>query len=158
MQDSRSEPQDWIIRIDQLQKQLDDFLSHLSSTKRPRAVATTSWYPSIDIHETTDAVIIIAEVAGIAAELIEASVIGDKIVISGRRDPHPTVSQSRAHQLEIGSGQFFRLLDLPSPVVGTRAKAFLNSGLLEIILPKTDQLKKDSIEITIRRASNRDRR
>jgi HSP20 family protein len=158
MSEFHSDQQEWIIRVDQLQKQLDDYLAHLSTAKKPRALATSNWLPSIDVHETQDSVIIIAEVAGISADQLKAMVSGTTLLLSGRREPHPKLGQSRAHLLEIGAGHFTRTLDLPSPVLGSRARAQLNSGLLEITLPKTDRVKNAAVGISIRKTANRGRK
>jgi HSP20 family protein len=56
--------------------------------------------------------------------------------------------EDRYYRREISRGEFKRSLSLPENVDSDNAKASFKDGILKVIIPKTEQSKRKSIEIT----------
>ncbi len=95
-----------------------------------------TWSPQIDIYETKEAFVIIAELTGLKPDEVEIVVDRNHIKLSGCR-PQPVISPPlRVHQMEIDYGNFERAFHLPSQVIPEKASATTDDGLLKVILPR----------------------
>lgn len=92
--------------------------------------------PPADVYETEDAVVVVAEMAGISEEEVEITVEGRVLTISGERKPTGGQQGRLYSQMEINHGPFRRELLLPAEVDAAEAKAVYSSGLLQIEFPK----------------------
>jgi len=102
----------------------------------PRA----AWSPAINVFDTGDAFVIIAELAGVGPDSlrIELDVTTDTVTLRGTRlggAPTRTADYDSMDE-EITSGRFERAISLGQPVDGEGAKATCRYGLLELMLPK----------------------
>jgi HSP20 family protein len=97
------------------------------------------WQPAIDIVETPDAILLLAEVPGLAAADLEVEVKGMRVTLSGTK-PTPCVAKSpRFLRVERGSGRFFREVQLFWPVNTHAGSARLAEGLLTITFPRVEE-------------------
>lgn len=109
---------------------------------RPRPVSpmfTSSertWSPQMDIYETVDEIIILAEIAGVSKENLEVEINRKAVRIHGTRRPVHHLTNSTYRLAEIQYGKFERILYLPTAIdTETVIASFLN-GLLHIHLDK----------------------
>jgi len=121
---------------------------------RPRAINPTfncsecTWKPSMDIFDTTDEIVIIAEIAGVAKEDLEVEINSRAVRIHGKRlGPPPDVSATY-RLAEIQYGGFERVLYLPVPIDSANVSASFVAGLLKIRLSKLPLDKTHKIAIT----------
>ncbi len=95
-----------------------------------------TWSPQMDIYETKEAFVIIAEMTGMKADEIEIVIDRNHVHVSGCR-PQPVIAQPlRVYQMEIDYGNFERAFHLPNPIKPEAATAITEDGLLKIILPR----------------------
>ncbi len=90
----------------------------------------------IDVYETDDEVVVVAEIAGILEEEVEIVVDGKVLVLIGERKPGIGRPGRLYSQMEICHGPFRRELLLPADVNPDEARAEYSQGMLEIVLPK----------------------
>jgi HSP20 family protein len=109
---------------------------------RPRPVSpmfTSSertWSPQMDIYETVNEIIILAEIAGVSKENLEVEINRKAVRIHGTRRPVHHLTNSTYRLAEIQYGKFERILYLPTAIdTETVIASFLN-GLLHIHLDK----------------------
>lgn len=95
-----------------------------------------NWNPQMDIYETAEAYIIIADLAGLNPDEIELVVDQNGLKISGCRNQPSSSVQMLVHQMEIDYGVFDRTFRLPSPIIPEEASATSDQGLLKIVLKK----------------------
>jgi HSP20 family protein len=96
----------------------------------------TGWTPAVDILETTNQYIVIAEVPGMSRDELDISVHEGRLTIAGeRRERTPQCEQY--HRVERGHGSFSRTFHLPVAVDGDRVTADLRNGVLTVTCPKT---------------------
>lgn len=100
------------------------------------------WQPSVDIHESTEAVLVKAELAGVKPDDIHVALTSDDrtLNISGvrREGRDARAGRVRSHHLEIYVGPFERAIALPSGIRLDRdkIKATYRDGFLLVTLPK----------------------
>ncbi len=92
--------------------------------------------PSVDVYETDDEVVIIAEIAGISREDVELEVEGSTLFFRGERKSAREGPKRDNRQIEIIRGPFFRELLLPTKVNRDAAETVYKDGMLQITLPK----------------------
>ncbi len=113
---------------------LDQFFAH-----RKRTAATGGlWYPSLDTYETTDALLIVVELAGVDKDDINITVQGNIMKIHGQRKEFPCSGKVRLHQMEIDFGPFERTLEIGVPFRAEEIAAAYKDGFLTITIPKHD--------------------
>ena len=106
------------------------------------------WRPQIDIYETHEEIVILAEIAGVPREEINLEIGPRTVKISGTREGGPREEDARYRLAEIPYGLFERNITLPVPIDTETAKAVCRDGILEIRLAKRplDRIHKISIE------------
>jgi HSP20 family protein len=99
------------------------------------APGPTGWTPAVDILETSDQYIVVAEVPGMSRDELDIRVHEGRLSIAGeRRERTPQCEQY--HRVERGHGSFSRTFHLPVAVDGDRVTADLRNGVLTVTCPK----------------------
>jgi len=119
------------------------------SGDRPPEMAASTWPVPVDIYETSDAIVVRAEVPGINPKDVKISLTGDQLVIGGRREQEAKSEGRNYVRTERRFGSFIRSFTVNVPVKGDQIKANYKDGLLEVTLPKADEVKPREIEITV---------
>jgi HSP20 family protein len=116
---------------------------------RPSTEETSNrnWLPAMDIRETSDDLIIEAELAGVKKEDVSLSLENSVLTISGERKFEKDVEKESYHRIERAYGAFSRSFTLPRNVRVDEAKANFNDGVLTVTLPKVDEAKPRRLEI-----------
>lgn len=102
----------------------------------PEILRGDHWQPPVDVLETEDALVVRAELAGVAAEAVRVSVDGEWLQIQGERPALSGDDVQRLHRMEIPSGPFVRRLRITIPIDRDAVVARLADGLLQVLLPK----------------------
>jgi HSP20 family protein len=93
------------------------------------------WLPPIDVHETTEAFVLTAEVPGVLEADIKVGAADNAVTISGFRRERPAACE-QYHRLERGQGEFARTFELPVPIASDAISARLEDGVLTVSCPK----------------------
>lgn len=118
---------------------MDDMLYQLS----PRFLLDQRiWSPQMDVLETPESFLIIAEVSGLIKDEIRVTVKRNLVYLSGKRERPPMGNAVRYLQLEIEYGSFERTFELPAVVDESQIEAHYREGLLSVVLPKKRSSKK----------------
>ncbi len=97
------------------------------------------WLPPVDVHETTDAFVLTAELPGVLEPDIQVHAADTSVTISGFRRERP-VACEQYHRLERGQGEFVRTLELPVPIAADAISATLRDGVLTVSCPKHESV------------------
>ena len=107
-------------------------------------------FPAFNIFEDADNIYIDAEIPGISIAETEVFIEGDTLTIKGERKPELIDEQKVSfHRREIEYGRFSRSITLPTKIDTNGVKAKANNGILEITLPKSDEVKPKQINIDV---------
>jgi HSP20 family protein len=132
---------------DDLQREMQRYLAHFRRAgKRPTIIftqhpqASPVWTPALDMYETSDAIVVLFDLAGVDADKTELNVEPHLLTVRGvrheRNVPDHPDEQRSYHALEIPYGRFERTIQLPPGVDTNAARASYREGLLEITIPK----------------------
>ena len=98
------------------------------------APGPAGWSPPVDLLETTDAYLVMAELPGVIREDLTISMHDDgRLTIAGVRCER---LGEEYHRVERGHGNFSRTFHLPIPVDADRITADLHDGVLTVSCPK----------------------
>jgi len=108
-----------------------------------------TWAPAIDMHETKDSIVLKVELPGVREKDVAVSITGDLLSIKGERRWDDENKDQKFLHVERVYGQFERLVQLPMAVQSDKVKASFRDGVLEVMLPKAEELKPREIKIDV---------
>jgi HSP20 family protein len=94
------------------------------------------WKPSMDMNETPEQIIILAEVAGVDKDDLEVEISSKAVRIRAMRPARNWGADATYRLAEIQYGRFERVLFLPAPIDPEIVSAAYTNGMLEIRLAK----------------------
>jgi HSP20 family protein len=106
------------------------------------------WRPNVDVYESVDEVIVLADMAGLIKEDLHIEVDRKKIKIAGIRKLVKILQNTRYCQAEIPHGRFERDVVLPVPVDVHSAEASYADGILMVRMKKLPVSKSHRVSIT----------
>ena len=121
----------------QFDKLFEEFARPFSISQKRMA------YPPLNISQDDGAIYVAAEIPGIPMDAIELTLSDKSLVIKGERKP----AQGKYYRQERPTGAFQRIINLSVPVNRDKVKATLTDGMLDIVLPKADEVKPQTIAI-----------
>ncbi len=96
-----------------------------------------TWEPPADVYETSEALVIRVEIAGMRSEDFDLTLIGNVLRISGVREDRQACSSQRYYRMEIASGPFSLDVTLPwTPHNLEEISATYRDGFLTITIPR----------------------
>jgi len=122
----------------------DNFLGRPATGSQPR-----TWAPVLDIHETKDDLVLNFELPGVNDKDVSLSITGDLLTLKGERATNRDLKNESASHVERVHGKFERSVQLPMPVQADKVKATYRDGVLEVKLPKAEEVKPKEIKIDI---------
>jgi HSP20 family protein len=103
--------------------------------------------PSSDIYESSDEFVLVANMPGVSRNEIQVKVINDSLVIFGKINYNEAVSRNYIlNENEIGN--YFRKFNISETIDKTRINAKYDNGQLVVQLPKKENIKPRTIEIS----------
>ena len=113
------------------------------------APMTRAWLPAVDMHETKDDLVLTVEVPGVSEKDVKVTINGDLLSIRGERRVDDEAKERQYMHVERVYGQFERLIQLPMGVQADKVRATYRDGLLQVTLPKAEELKPREVKIDI---------
>ena len=138
--------------MESLQNQISRVFN-TSLTGRPGVSRWGTSFPSVDVYQDKDNVIVTAEVPGLDHKDIELSITGNTVTLKGNKaspvgEGHESeVKEEGYHRVERSYGSFQRVIELPCEVNADKAKAKLDNGVLTVTLPKSEAVLARKIEV-----------
>jgi HSP20 family protein len=126
--------------FEEMEKTFSDFLPSLRAGQ-------AGFVPAIDMYEDKDNVVVEAQLAGIDPEKVDVSIENDVLCIKGESEKQTEVEEKNYYRKEIRRGSFYRSVPLPTRVIGEKASAVAEDGVLKIIIPKSPEAKPKTIKI-----------
>jgi HSP20 family protein len=104
--------------------------------------------PALDITTTTDELLVKASLPGWQPEDVEITLTGSTLTISGEMREEARREDASWILNEIRRASFSRTLELPEGLIGDRATATYEHGILTLRIPKAEEVKPKQIRIT----------
>jgi len=105
------------------------------ANEAPRSEPQVVFTPPIDIFETEEGLVLLADLPGVSSETLELQVQDNKLTLFGRVEPEIPEGARLLHQ-EYRVGHFLRSFILSDEVDHEQISATLNQGVLEVLLPR----------------------
>ena len=110
---------------------------------------TRRWLPPMDLVETPDHYALRADLPGLSDGDVNVQLEANVLTISGERKAEHEDQQEGYYRLERAFGAFSRSLTLPDGVDPDGIQAHFDRGVLEIRIPKPEQKKPKTVQITL---------
>ncbi len=102
---------------------------------------------SLDVINSSDAIIIKAMIAGVKPSDVDVDITRDSLTLKATRHDEHEIEDENFHMRELYWGTFARTIALPEEVDVDLAEAKEKHGLLIITLPKLDKHRKAKLQI-----------
>jgi len=103
--------------------------------------------PAVDLYQTDDDVIVKVAVPGMKPEDVQISVTGDTLTVKGEIRQENDSKEKAYHIREQRWGSFERTITLPTAVRSDKAQAEFENGILNVTLPKAEDVKPKTITV-----------
>lgn len=111
------------------------------------AETATVWSPAVDVYEDEHNFVFKAELPGLDKDNIEVQFENGMLTLKGERKFEKEVKQENFHQIERSYGRFVRTFTVPSAIDPEKIAANFKEGILEVVLPKTEEAKPKTIAV-----------
>lgn len=106
--------------------------------------------PAVDIVENDKTFKLTAELPGLNEKQIDVSVKNGAIVIKGEKQEEKEENSEGYHLRERQFGSFERVFAIPEGADASKAAATFKSGVLTVVLPKTEAASKPATKVEIK--------
>ena len=101
--------------------------------------ASPRWRPNVDVCETSRAITVTVELAGVEPDAVEVLLYEDVLVVQGERELTSCGDDGVYHEVGIRRGPFRIEVPLVVAVEPTTVEVRQQQGLLRIVLPKAER-------------------
>ncbi|MEH2364969.1 Hsp20/alpha crystallin family protein [Nostoc sp.] len=139
--------------IDTLQHQIN---SLFEDTRVPSGLfdKALSKVPAAEIQETENAIHLKLELPGIEAKDLDVQVTENAVYVSGERKSETKTEEKGVTRSEFHYGKFQRVIPLSARIKNTDVTADYKDGILNLILPKTEQEKNKVVKVNLEQSAN----
>lgn len=128
--------------VDRIRQEFDRFLeSSWMQGEKAADMLKQGWQtklsPQIDIVETSDTVVVIADIPGVPPEEIDLSLVGNVLTIKGTSPGLSTAEGDKVHLHERPRGCFTRSIPMPVSVEADDITAEATQGVVKIVMKKS---------------------
>jgi HSP20 family protein len=102
--------------------------------------------PLVDIYETPDELVLVADMPGVPRENVQVHLDGDTLTVEGRPSAGEYEGLKPIH-VEYGVGGFYRRFTLGETIDRAGIKAVVKNGVLTLHLPKAERARARRIEV-----------
>ena len=126
----------------QLERQETNAVGSKVERARNRVVLS----PPVDIYETTDEIVLTADMPGVDERSVDITLEQDVLTVEG----HMSDAAPAGHRLEFHEyheGDYRRVFTLATEVDRDRIQADVKNGVLRLVLPKAEPAKAKKIQV-----------
>ncbi|MCX8053290.1 MAG: Hsp20/alpha crystallin family protein [Armatimonadetes bacterium] len=127
-----------------LQDRINRIFNEHSRLEEP---GSRTWAPVVDILETSTDLVVRAEIPGVKREDIDVEVTSESLTIRGERK-FDTENKDQYLRVERPYGPFQRSFSIGVPVQADKIRASYRDGVLEIVIPKAEEVTPKKIQIS----------
>jgi HSP20 family protein len=122
-----------------LDRQIDRVFEELIHKPWGAAPSATSWWPAVDIYESEEEYLVVADVPGVAPTELQVTVEDNELVICGKREVRSETYWGHSVRIERERGEFCRRVGLECPVRRDQVESRFQDGQLIVRLTKRSQ-------------------
>jgi HSP20 family protein len=126
------------------------FEQTMSRSRTEEGMGPSTWTPAVDIYETTEAIVMQADLPGLRREDIDIQIQDNTLTLRGERRFAKDAQEENYLRIERAYGAFQRSFTLPATVHLEKIRAVFRDGILELTLPKAAEATPKKIAIEVR--------
>ena len=107
-----------------------------------------TWAPAVDVRETSEAVVVTADLPGVDPEQIKLHIEENVLTVEGERTDEKETTEGEVHRTERFHGTFRRTIRLSQHVDTDGIKAEYRHGVLSITCPLKEEAKPREIQVS----------
>jgi len=107
-----------------------------------------TYTPNVDIIETSDEFLVVADMPGVAADAVDIRYEQGVLTMHGRVEPRQNEETTSYLLQEYGVGDYYRSFRLGEGIDPDKIEAHLKDGVMELHLPKSEASKPRKIAVT----------
>jgi len=135
--------------VDSFRREMDRMFDNFFGRETDVGEFSSAWHPSVDIKETKDDFVLMAEIPGMSKDDIKINISENTLTIKGEKKEEKKEDDHNYHRVERRYGTFQRSFTLPTQIQGNKVKAAYKDGVLTITMPKKEEVKPKEIPITV---------
>jgi HSP20 family protein len=105
--------------------------------------------PAVDVVETDEEYLVVADLPGVDKRDLEVSVTGSLLAIKGVKKSEGNSEKRKVFRKETWVGSFSRTIDLPAEIDPGKIKAELKDGVLALRIAKREEAKTKLITVNV---------
>ena len=113
-----------------------------------QALSKNAWVTALDIRETEDRFEVTADLPGMSSDVVEVTFEDGTLTLRGEREFSRDQDEGQYHRIERSYGSFARSVRLPRVADSERIEASFDNGVLTVLVPKREEAKPRTIEVT----------
>jgi HSP20 family protein len=133
--------------MESIRRQMDRMFDELLEIN-PQA-GNTNWTPAIELKNDENQLILRAEIPGVEPKDLNIEVTRESVSISGEHHWEKRTEDKGLYHSELRYGKFQRLVQLPVPVENEQVKAEFKNGILTLVLPKAEELRRKVFKVNL---------
>ena len=106
--------------------------------------------PAMDVVENEDGFLVSVDLPGVEKKDLEISVADNVLTVKGEKKAENESKDGRVYRKESWEGSFQRTLSLPAGVNADKIDAKMRDGVLQISLPKREEVKPRQIAVSVK--------
>ena len=110
-------------------------------------VANRGFLPAVDIRETPEQLMIVAELPGLDKKDVNMTLENQVLTLAGERNFEKETKDETCHRIERSYGSFTRSFTLPNNLRVDKIEAKFDKGVLSIVIPKSEETKPRKVTI-----------
>ncbi|MGK0184623.1 MAG: HSP20 family protein [Verrucomicrobiales bacterium] len=132
-------------------RDLDELSSRLVASQRCGSSSSIqgSWTPAVDVRENENGYVVLADLPRVDKGNVTVTFSDRVLSIEGERKAEEKPEGTKVHLVERSYGSFTRSFRMPEDADGEAVKATFKDGVLTVQVPKREETKPKSIEITV---------
>jgi len=134
-----------------LQQEIGELFHRLALVERTDPLPGGEWCPPVDVFESGDRLLVVAEVPGLAPASLRVAFRDRCLVLSGERQPGRDPGAVSFLCLERATGRFERTIPLDGSLDVRHARATLGRGLLTVSVPRLHERRGQETVVEIER-------
>jgi HSP20 family protein len=139
----------WETKFPSLREEMDKVFEDFFGRAGFPSLREGGWMPAADVSETKKDVVITMDIPAIDPKEVSITITEDKLTVKGERKREEELKEEDFYRTERVYGLFQRTVQLPTEVVGEKAKATYKDGVLKIIVPKSQKSVPKEIKIEV---------
>lgn len=136
-----------------LRREMDKVFKDVFAGRAPHRYSRTEeggvMEPAVEVIETATALVVRAQLPGVAKEHLSVEVSPEGIRFKGESQAAAAAPDQRYHLQEIGYGTFERSVPVPVPVESGQATATLRDGILQVTVPKSAKERGQPVKVEV---------